>query len=120
MEKLAVQSMQWSTLSHIADVKPIGDGDAEVLEEIRLVLQKHDCLDRFGVSLLHSHFDLADGEIMLETTDLDKREHWVRPVPSSFFDGTGVTVQATVVTFNEHGYHQNCGCDPRASVHHHK
>ncbi len=120
MDKLTLQPLQWSTLNHIADVKPIGDWDAACLEEIRTVLQKHNCLDRFGVALLHSHFNLAADEIMLETTDLDKREHWVRPVKNSFFEGTGVTVQTTVVTFDEHGYNQNCGCDPRSTGHHHK
>jgi hypothetical protein len=24
------------------------------------------------------------------------------------------------VSFDEHGYSQNCGCDPRTSGHHHK
>ncbi|MGA2741092.1 MAG: hypothetical protein ABSG65_27080 [Bryobacteraceae bacterium] len=120
MSQLTVESVQWNVLKHIAEVKPIGDGDADCLEEVRLVLLKHNCLSRFGVSLLHSHFALDDDEIMLETTDLDKREHWVRPVKRSFFDGTGVTAQTTVVAFNERGYNQVCGCDPRSTGHHHK
>jgi len=120
MNQLAMQSMQWSTLKHIADVEPIGDGDEACLEEIRLVLQKHNCLDRFGVSLLHSHFELDDDELMLETTDLNKREHWIRPVKRSSLEEFGITLQTTVVTFDENGYNQNCGCDPRASGHHHK
>jgi hypothetical protein len=118
MSQLAVESVQWNTLKHIAEVKPIGDGDAECLEEVRLVLQNHNCVSRFGVSLLHSHFALDDDEMMLETTNLDKREHWVRPVKRSLpLDNTG---QTTVVAFNERGYNQVCGCDPRTGGHHHK
>jgi hypothetical protein len=112
--------MQWSRLHHIADVKAIDDSDAACLYEIQRVLQRHGALSRFGVSLLHSHFDLAEDEMMMETTDLDKREHLVRPVKRSWLNAEGVTAQTTVVCFDEHGYCQNCGCDPRATGHHHK
>ena len=113
MAQVNVQVMQWNRLNHIADLKPVGDDDADCLKEIRSVLERHNALDRFGVTLLHSHFDLAEDEMMLETTDVDKREHYVRPVKRSFFDGTGVTAQTTVVGFDTRGYTQVCGCDPR-------
>jgi hypothetical protein len=89
------------------------------LEEIRLVLAKHGCLGRFGVALLHSHFDLEDGEMMLETTDLEKREHWVRPVRLSYLEEKGLTAQTTIVGFDEHGYSQKCGCAPMTQGHGH-
>ena len=120
MSALGMESMQWSTLKHITDVKPIGEDDAACLEEIRAVLEKHSCLERFGVTLLHSHFDLEDDEMMLETTDLEKREHWVRPVKQSSLEEDGRTVQPTVITFNENGYNQACGCDARSTGHPHK
>jgi hypothetical protein len=120
MSSIVLESMQWSELDHIADVRPIDDSDAACLEDIRAVLTKHNCLDRFGVTLLHSHFDVADDEMMLETTDLDRREHLVRPVKRSWLEDRGITAQTTVVSFDAHGYHQYCGCDPRASGHHHK
>ncbi len=119
MNQIVIESMQWNTLKHIADVRPIDESDKDCLEEIRRVLAKHDCLDRFGVSLLHSHFDLGDDEILLETTDMEKREHWVRPVKRSFLEKNNITAQTTVIGFDEKGYHQNCGCNPRASGHHH-
>jgi hypothetical protein len=119
MSSIVLESMQWSQLDHIADVRPIDDSDAACLEDIRAVLAKHNCLDRFGVTLLHSHFDIAEDEMMLETTDLDRREHFVRPVKRSWLEERGVTAQTTVVGFDEHGYNQNCGCNPRASGHHH-
>jgi hypothetical protein len=117
---VTVNAMQWTTLDHIADVRPIGDEDAECLEDIRQVLMKHGALDRFGISLLHRHFDVADDELMLETTDEDAREHWVRPIKKAVFEAEGVTAQSTIVAFDETGYRQHCGCDPRTSGHHHK
>jgi hypothetical protein len=120
MNQLVIESMQWNTLKHIADVRPIDESDSDCLEEIRNVLAKHNCLSRFGVSLLHSHFDLQDDEFLLETTNLEKREHLVRPVKRSFIEENNITLQTTVVGFDEKGYNQNCGCDPRSTGHHHK
>lgn len=119
MSQIVMESMQWSALTHIDDVEPIGDRDAECLEEIRLVLAKHDCLGRFGIALLHSHFDLQDGEMMLETTNVERREHWVRPVRRSFLEENGMTAQTTIVGFDENGYVQRCGCLPQEGRHDH-
>ncbi len=119
MSQIVMESMQWSTLNHMADVEPIGEGDSECLEEIRLVLQKHNALGRFGLTLLHSHFELQDDEMMLETTDVEKREHWVRSVKHSYLEENDITAQTTVVGFDEKGFSQVCGCNPRASGHHH-
>src|SRR5439155_5370351 len=110
MGEIVVEAMQWSALKHINDVRPIDQSDAECLEEIRRVLEKHNSLRRFGVSLLHSHFDLADDELMLETTDVEKREHWVRPVKKSYLKEVGLEPQTTVVGFDDKGYSQRCGC----------
>ena len=110
MNQVNVQPLQWNKLQDIDVVKPIGESDAECLKEIRTVLEKHNCLSRFGVSLLHSHFNLAEDEILLETTDVSKREHWVRPVKKAYIDKIGLEPQTTVLRFDEDGYHQNCGC----------
>ena len=120
MSTVVINSMQWAKLDHIADVRPIDDLDADCLEDVRLVLQKHNALDRFGVALLHSHFDMGDDEMMLETTDTERREHLVRPVKRSYPEQEGFTAQTTIVSFDENGYSQNCGCDPRSTGHHHK
>ena len=119
MNQVVVESMQWSALSHIADVNPIDDDDAACLSEIRDVLAKHGRLERFGVSLLHSHFAVADDEMLLETTDAERREHWVRPVRKSFLEENGIVAQTTVVGFDAKGFNQNCGCNPRSSGHFH-
>lgn len=119
-QAIKLDVMQWGKLDYIDDVKPIDDADAPCLEEIRQVLEKHGALTRFGVSLLHSHFDLAEDEMMLETTDQDKREHRVRPVKRAWLEAEGFAVQTTIVSFDENGYHQNCGCAPLTSGHAHK
>ena len=119
MNQLVVESMQWSALSHIADMKPIDNADAACLDEVRDVLARHGRLERFGVSLLHSHFRLDDDEVLLETTDVEKREHWVRPVKRSFLAENGIAAQTTVIGFDSKGFHQICGCNPRSSGHFH-
>ena len=110
MTHIAVQPLQWGNLEHIDNVRRIDDRDAECLEEIRRVLEARGCLRRFGIALLHSHFELSDDEIMLETTDVEKREHWVRPVKKSFLEQAGVEAQTTVLCFDEQGYSQRCVC----------
>ena len=120
MNQLVVESMQWNSLRHIADVPPISDADAECLEEMRGVLARYGQLDRLGVCLLHSHFDVASDEILLETTDVERREHYVRPVKKADLLEAGITAQTTVIGFDAHGHRQICGCDPRSTGHHHK
>lgn len=119
MNQVIVESMQWNSLKHIADMAPVGADDTACLNDVRDVLVKHGCLERFGVSLLHSHFDLGDDEILLETTDVEKREHWVRPVKKTFLEENGITAQTTVMGFDSKGFHQICGCNPRSSGHFH-
>jgi hypothetical protein len=77
---IAIQPMQWSQLPDINDVTDFTPDDEQCFRELRDVLKKYDALDRFGLTLLHSHFDVADDEVMLETTDVDARTHLVRPV----------------------------------------
>lgn len=80
MNAVTLAPVQWSNLKNIDDVSPLNDEDAACLAELREVLKKHAGLDRFGVALLHSHFDLAPDEIMLETTDAENRCLTTKPV----------------------------------------
>lgn len=73
MNPLQVAPIQWSSLKNIDAVEPINDGDMPCLIEVRDVLRKHGKLDRFGVTLVHSHFPLTDDEVMLETADEESR-----------------------------------------------
>jgi hypothetical protein len=110
MSQVVLNALQWSSLKYIDDVRPIDHRDAACLEEIRLVLAKHANLDRFGIALLHSHFQLADDELLLETTDVEQREHWVRPVKKSDLEEAGLEPQTTILRFDESGCSQVCGC----------
>ena len=119
MNQLNVAAVQWNALGHIADVEPIGDADTACLEEIRQVLLKHGQAARFGVSLLHSHFELSADEVMLEETNTLTREQWVRPVSRKYLLENGITAQTTVVSFDERGMNRLCGRNPRSSGHFH-
>jgi len=63
----------------VEDAHPIDASDMECFAEIRAVLEKYGKLQRFGVSLLHKHFDLAPGEVLLETTDARNRSMSIQP-----------------------------------------
>lgn len=73
MEKMVLETVQWSQLPDIDDVKPLNDDDFDVLDEIGAILRKRGYEERFGVCLLHRHFDLAENEKLVETTDSDNR-----------------------------------------------
>ena len=59
--------------------------------------------------MLHSHFDLAEDEMMMETTDLDNREHLVRQVRRWWVEAEDCHSSNDRHLFEENGYNQNCG-----------
>jgi len=71
--------MGWNGLPRVDDVDPTTQQDVEVLTAIREVLERYGALNRFGVTLLHSHFDLADDEVLIEKVDPDTRTLTIRP-----------------------------------------
>jgi hypothetical protein len=48
----------------------LGPQDAKFVQDLVAVLEKHGNLDRFGLCLLHDHFSLGDGEVLVETRRL--------------------------------------------------
>jgi hypothetical protein len=70
-----------SAPAHIREVEPRSEKDDTLFAELADVLKKHNALDRIGVSLLHRHFDIKPGEVLLETTDIPSRVQTIRPVP---------------------------------------
>ena len=68
-------------MPHADDVKPLSAADLPVLRDIRDVLARHGMLNRFGVTLLHKHFDLSPDEILVEATDPDTRTTVIKPGP---------------------------------------
>lgn len=67
-------------LPTIESTEPVADSDQACLSDIQNVLRKHGKLNRFGVTLLHKHFPLADGEVMVESCDPASRTLTIKPV----------------------------------------
>lgn len=76
----AIEEAALSTrLPDISEVEPIGPSDRECLEELYAVLRKHGAVDRFGINLLHDHFAVEEGEMLVETCDPAARTLTIRP-----------------------------------------
>lgn len=81
MSNIAIQPTQWGTLPDIDSVRrPLTELDSACLAEVRSVLSKHGRLDRFGIVLLHKHFELDADEALVETIDQENRILTVQPV----------------------------------------
>ena len=80
MGEIAIRPMEWGKLSDIDDVEPISEADRECMSELLQVLKRHGREGRFGLTLLHKHFDLAENEIMREEVDVEARTLIIRPV----------------------------------------
>lgn len=72
----------------IDDVEDITPEDRKCFEEIRKILVKHGKEKKFGVTLLHQHFPINPGEVMLETNDPKTRTLLMRPVKESDIGNT--------------------------------
>ena len=84
---MAQTSLVHAQLRDVDDVQELGPQDHACLDEVREVLHRHGKLDRFGVCLLHSHFPIHDGERLVETCDVERRELWIRPMSESDLNG---------------------------------
>lgn len=78
--KSSVLPVEWAELIDIDEVSPLNHSDEKCLAEIREVLLKYKKTDRFGVSLIHKHFDLGDDEILMEFCDIENRVLTTKPV----------------------------------------
>lgn len=85
--RVVLETIQWTRLQQIEDLKPISDDDYEVLKELREVLLRRGYQDRFGICLLHKHFDLQPGEAALEESDESARTSTIRVVPKYLAKG---------------------------------
>jgi hypothetical protein len=71
---------QWNHFLNIADTPRLGDNDRACLDAVRDVLARFGCLNRFGVNLLHKHFEMEADEILVEFPNEVTRELVTRPV----------------------------------------
>jgi hypothetical protein len=83
METIATTQRPYADINVI---EPVSSHDEECIAELRAVLKRHGRLHRFGISLLHTHFDMTDDEILLETCDDERRTLTIRPVKKSELD----------------------------------
>ena len=85
---IAEQTVDCPKLPYIDEVEPVSEEDQACIAELREVLRKHDRLSRFGISLLHEHFQVADDEVMVETCDAQERTLLSRPIKKTALEGT--------------------------------
>lgn len=78
---------QWNHLPDIHDVTPLNDHDRACLDAVRDVLEQFDCLGRFGVNLLHKHFEMAADELLIEQVDEAGRRLVTKPVKVGIVQG---------------------------------
>jgi hypothetical protein len=84
-------SPQGANLKDFDEVDPINEADSACLDEVCEVLKKHGKLERFGVSLLHKHFDLAADEVLVEDNDPHTRVLTIEPVRKAAAADVGPT-----------------------------
>ncbi len=68
----------FSRLPLDGQLKPLDASDALFLEAFAELTNRHGKTERFGVSLLHRHFDLAPGEVLVERVDQESRTLTIR------------------------------------------
>jgi hypothetical protein len=95
-QEVVLQPMQWASAKDIQEVEPISDKDSEVLRQLREVLLKNNAIDRFGVTLIHKHFDLQENEQLVEFTDIENRQLTIQPVS----EGEGINTIETSWKFS--------------------
>lgn len=108
---LQVSPVQWVDLDRLTDVEPLNDADLKCMAEVREVLKKHGKRERFGVALLHKHFDMDDNEVLLEYSDHENRELKIRAVPKEDAENTVPTIW--MLMDDESRAVQYCNKNPR-------
>jgi hypothetical protein len=67
-------------LPDIHDVAALSTDDAPLMQDLYDVLRKHNALRRFGITLLHQHFELAHDEVLVESTNRQTRTQTIEPI----------------------------------------
>lgn len=114
-----------TALPRIEDVPERSIEDERCFEELREVLRRHDAVGRFGVLLLHSHFDLDVDELLVETVDLPSRTMTIAPTKRTApqlenavqtqwrLDEPGVVMTCVqYCQLNDAGGHRHVNADP--------
>jgi len=70
-------------LPHITEVHPLSSSDKETMDKLYQVLKEQNALKRFGITLLHEHFEVREDEVLIEFTDIETRTQTIKPVSKS-------------------------------------
>lgn len=111
-----MQAVQMNSFPHINEVHGLCSADDECMAEVQAVLSKHGKTGKFGLTLLHKHFELRENEILVEHCDEVSRVLTCKPISISEIPsgqliqtvwrfteaGERVSVRDCVKTFNGH------------------
>ncbi len=91
----------YQTLRHMdtTDVGELSDDDRTCLEELGQYLVSTDAWQRFGIWLLHKHFEPEPGEVFVEHAMQSPRRTQTAPLMRSAFDDRGL--RPTAIRFDE-------------------
>jgi hypothetical protein len=79
-------------LPNINDVHALNIDDQACLAELRGVLQRYGLTHRFGIALLHKHFEVEVDEVLVEHCDVSARTLTASPMKrASLVPGNSVT-----------------------------
>ena len=79
-------ALAFADLPDVDTPLPKTEADDKLFRELAEVLKRHNPLDRFGITLLHTHFPIKDGETLLETSD---ENHFSRKIKERRHDNGG-------------------------------
>ncbi len=68
-----------NSLKDINAIEKLNESDNSCILELKKVLKKYKKEDKFGLLLLHKHFDIEEDEIMLESIDIENRILTTKP-----------------------------------------
>ena len=77
---MQTKSKNWNDLENIIDVHELTNKDEQCLNDLQAVIEKYGLTNKFGVSLLHKHFDIADDEVLLERNNPKERTLTSSPI----------------------------------------
>ncbi|MBI3660564.1 hypothetical protein HY230_08850 [Candidatus Acetothermia bacterium] len=76
---------------HITEVEKRSEKDDALFVELTAVLKKYNALNRFGITLLHRHFDISQDECLLEETDVENRKQNIQPISANLLRDEKIT-----------------------------
>ena len=83
MNNITQSTNSINDLLDISDTLPLTENDQPMVSEIFEVLKKYNAEKRFGLSLLHKHFDINEDEVLVESVDTLNKIQTVQPAKRS-------------------------------------